>query len=325
MKTPLKFVLVAMTVLLAAMLPARAADEPAAPIVTKKVLFFTKSSGFQHDAVKLQMPDGKPGYAFDVLKKLGAKHHIEFTFSKDGSLFTPEYLAQFDAFMFYTTQDLTKAKTEERGDGTPPMTQAGKEAFLKAIADGKGFVGLHSATDTFHSPGNVEYGPARFQSDGDKADPYIKMIGGEFISHDEQQPGRLTVADNKFPGVNALPTDFGVHEEWYSLKNFAPDLHVILVQDTRRMTGPVYKRDNYPSTWARMEGKGRVFYTNLGHRDDVWTHPGFQSLLMGGLDWALGRLEADVTPNLDKVTPKANVLPKYYEKPPAAPAAATKK
>jgi type 1 glutamine amidotransferase len=292
----------------------RAGD--AEPVARKKVLVFTKSSGYQHEAVMEKMRDGRPGYAFAVLKMIGEKNNIDFTYSKDGSLFTPEYLAQFDAFVFYTTQDLTKAKTEEQGDGTPPMTQAGKEAFLKAIADGKGFVGIHSATDTFLSPGNVAYGPARHQPDGDKADPYIKMIGGEFIIHNQQQNGRLTIADPKFPGTNALAADTGMFEEWYSFKNFAPDLHVILVQNTSRMDGPAYARPNYPSTWARMEGKGRVFYTSLGHREDVWQHPGFQAILVGGLQWALGRVEADVSPNLDKATPGANTLPKYV--PPAA-------
>jgi type 1 glutamine amidotransferase len=309
--------------LLAASLPCRAGDAPA-PAAKKKVLFFTKSSGFQHEAVMEKMPDGRPGYAFAIMKQIGEKNDIEFTFSKDGSLFTPDYLAQFDAFVFYTTQDLTKAKTEERGDGTPPMTQAGKDAFLKAIADGKGFVGLHSAADTFHSPGNVEYGPARHQNDGDKVDPYIKMLGGEFIKHDAQQNGRLTIADNRFPGTNAIPNDFGLFEEWYSLKNFAPDLHVILVQNTSRMEGPSYERPNYPSTWARMEGKGRVFYTNLGHREDVWQHPGFQAILEGGLNWALGKIESDIAPNLEKATPQANVLPKYVPVTPAPPAPAKK-
>src|SRR5438105_3418920 len=71
----------------------------------KKVLVFTKSSGFEHEAIKLTMKDGRTGYAFPVLEELGRKNNIEFTFSKDGSLFTSKYLAQFDAFLFYTTGD----------------------------------------------------------------------------------------------------------------------------------------------------------------------------------------------------------------------------
>ena len=293
-----------------------------AEVPAKKVLVFTKSSGFQHDAVKLEGPPGH-GFACPVLRKLGAKNKIELTFSKDGTLFTSEYLAQFDGFVFYTTQDLTQAKTEAGADGLPPMTADGKAALLQAIKDGKGFVGVHSATDTFQAPGTAVYGPGRHQSDGDKADPFIKMLGGEFINHGAQQAGRLSVADTKFPGMSAVPADFGMYDEWYSLKNFAPDLHVLLVQNTARMVGEVYVRPPYPSTWARMEGKGRVFYTSMGHREDVWNHPTFQSILEGGLNWSLGRVDADVTPNLDKVAPGANELPKYVE-PAPAPAAAKK-
>lgn len=280
------------------------------------MLFFSKSSGYEHAAIKTQ--DGPEfGYAFRVLQELGAKHNIAFTFSKDGSLFSPEYLAQFDALFFYTTGDLTLAKNNPTlGDGQPGMTPAGKQALLNAVAEGKGFVGTHSAADTFHAPGNKDHGPARNESDGDRTDPYGKMLGGSFIKHDAQQKARQIVADAKFPGLSAVPPDFGPQEEWYSLKNFAPNLHVLLVQDTSTMAGPSYQRPPYPATWARLHGKGRVFYTSMGHRDDIWTNPVFQAVLMGGLNWALRRVDADVTPNLAEFAPQANVLPKYVEPPP---------
>jgi uncharacterized protein len=319
MKSLLRFLLAA--ALGPALFPAaHAADGP--PM--KKVLFFTKSSGFEHDAIKLKMKDGRPGYAYGVLTDLGTKNNIAFTFSKDGSQFTPQYLAQFDAFLFYTTGDLTLAKNNEKdGDGNPPMTPAGKAAFLQAIAHGKGFVGVHSATDTYHSPGNKEHGPERNLDDGDRADAYVKMIGAEFIKHGAQQKTHLIVADPKFPGISAVPADFGPVEEWYSLKDFSADLHVLLVQDTAGMTGADYARPPYPETWARMQGQGRVFYTSMGHREDMWNNPVFQSVLLGGLNWALRRVDADLTPNLAQVAPQAGVLPKYDPPAPAAPKPAT--
>ncbi|MSU66312.1 MAG: ThuA domain-containing protein [Opitutus sp.] len=320
MPLPLRLVGSFVSLVLALGSVSRAAET--AEVTPKKLLVFTKSSGYQHDAVKLEGPPGH-GFAFPVLRKLGAKNKIEFTFSKDGTLFSPEYLAQFDGFVFYTTQDLTEAKTEAVGDGLPPMTAAGKAALLQAVKDGKGFVGVHSASNTFQAPGTAVYGPARHRSDGDKADPFIKMLGGEFINHGAQQAGRLSVADTKFPGMSAVPADFGMYDEWYSLKNFAPDLHVLLVQNTARMEGEIYARPPYPSTWVRMEGKGRVFYTSMGHREDVWKHPTFQSILEGGLNWSLCRLEADVAPNLATAAPRANELPKYVE--PAAKKAEKKK
>jgi hypothetical protein len=317
MKTTLALAALAMIVPAAARSAPAGGDDSAGPPV-RRVLVFTKSSGYEHSVIadpsKPFTPrpgSAVPGLAFQVLRELGAKNNIEFTFSKDGSLFKPAYLAQFDAYFFYTTGDLTEAGT----DGNPPMTPEGKAAFLDAIREGKGFIGTHSATDTFHSAGGRDIKGDRFRQDGDNADPYIKMIGGEFIIHGQQQPSHLIVADPKFPGMADVPANNIELEEWYTMKDFAADLHVLLVQDTSGMMGIDYQRPNYPSTWAHMYGRGRVFYTNLGHRDDIWRSPMFQAILQGGVNWAVGRVDADVTPNIEQVTPHADVLP---VRPPAA-------
>jgi type 1 glutamine amidotransferase len=270
----------------------------------KKVLLFTRSAGFEHGVISYQ--NGRPSLVEKVLTRLAPEHGLAFTFSKDGSLFTPEYLAQFDAIMFYTTGDLTA----DGGDGQPAMTAAGKAALFQAIENGKGFIGVHSATDTWASPGSEENdAAARYRNDGEAASSYVRMVGGEFIRHDAQQEAKLTVVDPKFPGISAVPSGFRLHEEWYSLKNLAPDMHALLVIDSPQMNGPSYKRPPYPVTWARRQGKGRVFYTALGHREDVWENAVFQSILLGGIDWALGRVDADITPNLAQVAPQAMTLP----------------
>jgi type 1 glutamine amidotransferase len=274
----------------------------------KKILFFSKSSGFEHDMIKVK--DGQPSPAEKILTELGQKNNWEFTFTKDGSVFTPENIAKYDAFFFYTTGDLT----EPGSDKNPPMSPEAKAALFEAIHNGKGFIGTHSAADTFHSPGGKDSGSARWKLDGAAADPYVKMLGAEFIIHGSQQKAHQIVVDKNFPGMDAVPDDFGPLEEWYSLKDFQPNLHVLLVQDTSTMnkTGnnrSAYDRPNYPSTWARAYGKGRVFYTSMGHRDDIWTNPVFQSVLTGGINWAVGNVTADVTPNLEKAAPDANTLP----------------
>lgn len=283
-------------------LPAQAADKN----VKKKVLFFSKSSGFEHSAIKRSK--GEPAFAEKVLQQIAATNDFEFDFNyaKDGRVFTADKIKQYDAFFFYTTGDLTDSGT----DKNPPMTPEGKKAFLKAIAKGKGFIAVHSASDTFHSPGGEDRNsPTRYQLDGKAADPYVKMLGAEFIKHGSQQPGQLICADSKFPGCGNFPADFAPTEEWYSLKNFPKDVHVILVQDTAKMHDNMYQRPNYPETWARMEGKGRVFYSSMGHREDVWTNPVFQGVLAGGINWAVRNVDADVTPNIEKLTPQANTMP----------------
>jgi type 1 glutamine amidotransferase len=269
----------------------------------RRILFFTKSSGFEHSVIK--RVDGKLGHAERILTELGAQHGFDVTCTKDGGVFTAANLAQYDAFFFYTTGDLTQPGT----DKNPPMTPEGKAAFLEAVRNGKGFLGSHSATDTFHTQPDPPDRSNRFINHGDAVDPYIAMIGGEFIKHGPQQVARNTVADPKFPGFKDAAAHFSLMEEWYSIKDFRKDLHVLLVQETAGMNGSDYQRPPFPATWARMHGRGRVFYTSMGHREDVWTNPLFQSILLGGISWAVGNVKADVTPNIEKVTPQAWVLP----------------
>lgn len=274
----------------------------------RRILFFTKSSGFEHPVISYK--NGQPSYAEKVLQDLGTKHHWEFTLSKDGSVFTPEGLKRFDAVFFYTTGDLATPGTDQQ----PPMPSDGKKALLDFVASGKGFIGTHSASDTFHTANESKKGPDRYANHGDGADPYVRLLGGEFIIHGKQQKSKMRCVDPKFPGVEAIGAGFDLNEEWYSLKDFSGDLHVILLQDTEGMEGPMYQRPAYPATWARLHGKGRVFYTSMGHREDVWTNPTFQNVLTGGIRWALGEAEADVSPNLAAVAPGAMTNPPFPEK-----------
>ena len=181
------------------------------------------------------------------------------------------------------------------------MSPEGKQRFLKAVADGKGFVGFHSCCASWRTPG-----PRNQNSD--EVDPYIAMLGGEFIAHGPQQKAIMRVTSPSFPGLGGVGDSFELHEEWYAMKNFAKDLHVILVQETEGMKGDCYQRPPFPSTWARMAGKGRVFFTSMAHREDVWEGKLFQQIVLGGFCWALRNVDARIPPNIDEVTPQASQL-----------------
>jgi uncharacterized protein len=273
----------------------------AAPARTRKLLFFTKAAGNEHAVIKSR--DGQPSVAEKILKDLGAGNGFEVTHTKDGRIFTPEGIARFDGFVFYTTGDLTT----EGVDRNPPMPAGGKDLLLDRVSKGKAFIGIHVASDTFLTPGE------RFADNGDGADPYIKMLGGELIWHGQQQKAQVFCADPKFPGFAEARAGFTMMEEWYSLKNLARDMHVLLWLATwsTMNTGrdSVYRRAPYPLAWARLHGKGRVFYTALGHRDDVWSNPLFQKMLVGGIKWATGETRASVKPNIKAVTPYYDEIP----------------
>ncbi len=292
-----------------------ALDSAAFAAAKPKILFFSKSSGFEHSVISYKT--GQPSLAEKSLAALGEKNGWEFTFSKDGSLFSPDYLKQFSAVFFYTTGDLTAPGT----DKNPGMSPAGKQALLDYVAGGGGFIGSHSAADTFHTANEDKKGPDRYANHGKDADPYVLMLGGEFIKHGKQQSAKMRCVDPKFPGMEKHADGFEMTEEWYSLKDFTDDVHVLLVQETGTMEGSDYQRPPYPATWARAHGKGRVFYTSMGHRDDVWANPIFQDILTGGIRFALGEAKADVTPNVRQVTPEAWTNPPFTAPKPAAPKA----
>jgi hypothetical protein len=261
----------------------------------QKVLYFTRSAGFEHSPVHR---DGDElGFSEKVMIELGKRAGFEVECTKDGRVFDGD-LGAYDAFAFYTCGDLTKPESK---DGAPPMSAAGKQKLLDAVAGGRGFVGFHSAADTFHSPG-----PANAVQT--ELDPYIAMVGGEFIKHGPQQVAAMRVTGPEFPGLKGAGRSFELNEEWYALKNFAKDMHVILVQETEGMKGNCYQRPPFPATWAHMHGKGRVYYTSLGHREDVWTNPLVQEIFLGGFAWAMGNVDAKLTPNLDEAAPKASEL-----------------
>ena len=241
----------------------------------QKVLYFTHSSGFVHSVVKRK--DGQLAHSEKVLTEMGKKAGFDVVCSQDESVFDGD-LDQFDLIAFYTTGKV--------------ISDAHKEKLLKTVEAGKGFVGFHCATDTFHSKGKT-------------LDPYLAMLGAEFTGHQSQQKAMMKIVSPEFPGLKGLES-FALNEEWYTFHKFLPDLHVILVQETQGMHDPVYQRPPYPATWARMHGKGRVFYTSMGHREDVWTNPIFQQIALGGIAWSLRNVDADVSPNISVVTPHAD-------------------
>jgi uncharacterized protein len=292
----------ALTLILFFTAPMAAADKPA------KILLFTRSQGFEHSVIK-PGKDGQPGLVEQTLTTLGTAHSFTIVHTKDGGVFTPEKLKEFDAFAFYTTGDLTK----EGGDKNPPMSPAGKEALFAAIKGGKGFVGFHSASDTFHAAS----GAHSYVLDA-TPDPYAVMLGAEFIMHGAQQKTKAFTIDPTFPGLETLKDGIELQEEWYSLKQFAKDLHVLQVLDTSTMKGNMYERGPYPVTWIHPYGSGKVFYTAMGHRDDVWANPIFQNIIIGGINYALGRIQPNDKPNIETAAPKA------FDMPPAPLAAPAK-
>ena len=270
------------------------------------LLVFTKSSGFEHDVVKT--PSGNPSIVERVIREIGRKNGFEVEATKDGRIFDSQEFRAHSAVFFFTTGDLTKSAT----DAQPPMTEQGKKALLDAVGGGLGFVGVHAASDTFHTQPDPQDRSNRYIAHGEQSDPYLRMLGGEFITHGGEprlQTANLLVNDASFPGLPSVQSPVPFNEEWYSLKDFATDMHVILTLDTHDMTGECYQRPPYPVTWARLHTKGRVFYTAMGDRPENWENAFFLDVLTGGIRWAVGDANAKLSKNLTEVAPGSAQIP----------------
>jgi type 1 glutamine amidotransferase len=274
----------------------------------KTVLVFTKSSGWEHDVVK--RIGGKPSIVDDAVNDLGNKLGFNVGVTKDGRIFDSKEFHSYVGVVFFTTGDLTTLGT----DGKPPMTVKGKQTLLDAVRGGMGFAGVHAASDTFHTEPDPPDRSNRYIAHGENEDPYLRMVGAEFITHGRDEDPRLQTAnvivnDPKFPGLEGVTTPVSFMEEWYSMKDFVPDMHVILTLDTRTMNGVCYQRAPYPVTWARMHGKGRVFYTAMGDRPENWKDEFFLNSLGGGIRWTIGEASAQLDENLKQAAPGYAEIP----------------
>jgi hypothetical protein len=258
----------------------------------KRVLFFTKSAGYENPIVYRDTAWPSPLEA--QMLAFGQKNHIDFVFSKDGRIFSSEDLTTYDAFLFYTSGNLTTQPRNGLGDNYPLMTAKGKDALLEAVRNGKGFIGIQDAIDAFG-----RFAIPTDTGGGSQADLYAKMLGAQYAGHGGERKMPLITVDSEFPGMQHVPAEFAPLEEWRAFNHFQPDLHVILSHHRGKMA----------VAWARMEGKGRVYYNSLGSEAETWKNPVFQQMLLGALRWTSGADDANIAPNVSAADLRAFEIP----------------
>jgi len=262
----------------------------------KKLLVVTTTTGFRHSSIPtaekileqlgqtsgeftvdfVHQPPGKPAdlkpNATDEQKAAFKEANDKWNESLKAALqkLSPESLKNYDGVVFAsTTGDL------------PIPDQQGLLDWIKA---GHAFIGIHAAGDTFHHwPG------------------FIDMLGGEFAHHGKQVSVDCLNQDPQHPATAPLPATWTIsQEEIYQFKNYdAAKLHDLLILDKHPESGAP---GHYGVSWCKPYGAGKVFYTSLGHREDVWdTDPmikdrknapeiskAYQAHVLGGIEWALG-------------------------------------
>lgn len=193
----------------------------------------------------------------------------------------PANLAKVDAVIFANTT----------GENFPLPDPKG---FCEWVEKGGAFIGMHSATDTFN-----------------KFAPYHEMLQGTFNGHGAQVAVDLVNLDKTHPATAPLPERWAIQqEEMYLIKNHDRSKVHALLQMPHHPNKPE-QAGYFPVSWVREAGKGRVFYTSLGHREDLWsddpalkgrvnpveTSRQFKQHILGGIKWALGLAPGDASPN----------------------------
>jgi type 1 glutamine amidotransferase len=221
-----------------------------------RILYFTYSAGYRHEVISLSKA---------ILTQLGRNSAaFEITATEDTSEFSTENLKRYAAVMFYTSGEL-------------PMSGAEKAALLDFVRSGGGFIGVHSATDTFYNWPD-----------------YLDLIGGYFNGHPWHQAVTIEVADPGDPLVAFLGNSLQIEDEIYQISDFDHRRsHVLLRLDPNSVdlgkTGVQHRFYGWPLAWTRSFGQGRVFYTALGHEASVWHDARYQRILTNAILWSMRR------------------------------------
>jgi type 1 glutamine amidotransferase len=240
--------------------------------VRKKLLVIGEEKGYRHEAVT---------HAMVTIERLGRDTGLWDTvirtdteaLTKAKLEYNAKNLTDFDAVVFYT-------------GGTLEMDDRKKADFISFVRDdGKGFIGIHSAAITF----------TQWSEYGD-------MLGGYFDEHPWNTfDAPIVVEDAEFPGMKTWKPSFTLTDEIYQIKLFSrTNTRVLMRLDAAKLdlNNPrVHRKDSdFAVTWAKTYGKGRVFYSTLGHVEANWDKPEMQAMITGAIKWALGLVDADVTP-----------------------------
>jgi type 1 glutamine amidotransferase len=229
---------------------------PAVASTAARVLVVTHTTGFRHDSIPT---------AEEALRQIGIQSGLfttEFCRTAEDvrTRLTPAGLTGIDAVFFANTS----------GDlGIPDV-----QAFLDWVAAGRGFLGSHSASDTYHD------GPA-----------YLAMLGGEVVTHGGIVEADVRVAEPANAAVAHLAPTFRITDEWYRIQTAGPARTVLLKFDRNPPDGLGVGGEavDLPLAWQKAHGSGRVFYTALGHRSETWDDPRFRKHLLEAVRWAVGR------------------------------------
>jgi uncharacterized protein len=231
----------------------------------KHVLVIGETKGWEHDSISAAMAAvydmGKESGLWDTMLRTDT----ELLTKKDFGGRNAKNLNYFDVIVFASTT------------GELDMDDQQKKDMMSFIHDdGKGFVGIHAALDTNY-----------------KWPEYGEMIGGWFDQHPWMTFNAPIINEAPdFPAVRHFPKSFTKYDEIYQPKEWSRDkVNVLLSLDATKLdyNNPrVHRQDHdFAVAWSKSYGKGRVFYSTLGHTEESWDDPDIKKMYFEAIKWAL--------------------------------------
>lgn len=213
----------------------------------ERILIFSKTTGFRHESIE---------HGAEVLKQLASSNKMVADHTEDSGVFTDANLSKYDALIFLsTTGDI--------------LNESQKAAFVRFIQSGKGFVGIHAASDTEY---NWPW--------------YGQLVGGYFSSHPAVQEAQIKVLNQKHPSTKHLPKVWFHRDEWYDFKSVKEGLHILMDLDETSYKGGKMGKF-HPIAWYQKFDGGRAFYTGLGHTKESFDEDKFQKHILGGIRYVI--------------------------------------
>jgi type 1 glutamine amidotransferase len=254
-----------------------AAPTPAAAAARaqKRILVVGQTNGFQHDSVPVAMANiWKWGHDTGLWEAYLRTDTELLTKKKLGN--NAKTLADFDAVVFASATGEMDLNDQQKADLL---------SFVRE--DGRGFVGVHASADANY-----------------KWEEYGLLTGGWFDEHPWSTfEAPIVLEDPDFPAVRHFPKAFVKRDEIYQLKNWSRDnVNVLLRLDETKLNygdNPrIHRADrDFAVAYAKMYGKGRVFYSTLGHTNESWDDPDIQKMYFEAIRWALGMTEGSTMPH----------------------------
>jgi uncharacterized protein len=225
----------------------RSVEEAKKPPVN--ILIYSKTKAYRHECI------ASGGAA---LQSYFTAYGMASTMTEDSSMFTTDKLKEFDAVMFFQTTGNV-------------LDSAQQVAFENYVKSGKGFVGVHAASDT-------EYDWPW----------YGKLVGAYFASHPDIQQHVIEKVDTAHLSCKHLPMRWKRMDECYNFKSIPSNVNVLLTVDETTYTGGTHG-DYHPMSWYHVYDGGRSFYTALGHTVESFRDTMLLEHIRQGVVWASGK------------------------------------